>query len=80
MIDQIKEKRFLDVEAVADYLSLSPYTIRTWVKTGRIPFVKLGRSVRFDLRELDIWLKRKKVPCIGTGFISSFFSCFSRIY
>ena len=59
---QESKVRMVDVDGVAAYLSLSPHTIRDWVKKGRIPFVKLGRAVRFDLKELESWVESKKVP------------------
>ncbi|MHB8155593.1 MAG: helix-turn-helix domain-containing protein [Candidatus Omnitrophota bacterium] len=54
------EKRYLTTKEVAIYLGLSEHTIRAWVKLGRIPFYKLGRAVRFDLRKLEPWLKRQE--------------------
>lgn len=53
-------QRFLDVKSLAQYLCLSEDTIRAWVKTGQIPFSKLGRAVRFDLLKIEPWLKRKE--------------------
>ena len=54
------DKRFLNTKEIATYLGLSEHTIRAWVKLGRIPFYKLGRAVRFDLRKLEPWLKRQE--------------------
>jgi excisionase family DNA binding protein len=62
------EKRFFNVKEIATYLGLSEDTIRAWVKTGKIPFSKLGRSVRFDLRRIDQWLKKKEYPYIRKTF------------
>jgi len=64
MQQQISQ-RFMDVKAMAQYLSLSQDTIRAWVKTGRIPFSKLGRAVRFDTCSIEEWLKEKECKCIG---------------
>jgi len=54
------DKRFLNTKEIATYLGLSEHTIRAWVKLGKIPFYKLGRAVRFDLRKLEPWLKKKE--------------------
>lgn len=59
------EKRFLNTKELAVYLGLSSDTIRAWVKTGRIPYSKLGRSVRFDLRRIEPWLRKKRVKDFG---------------
>ena len=55
------DKRFLNTKEIAVYLGLSECTIRAWVKHGRIPYSKLGRAVRFDIKEIHKWLKNKQV-------------------
>lgn len=44
--------RLLDAGEVAAYLKVSEWTVRDWVRQGRIPHVKLGRALRF--RESDL--------------------------
>jgi excisionase family DNA binding protein len=61
MVHTAVQKRLLNVRDVALYLSQSEHTIRAWIRKGRIPYSKLERSVRFDLHEIDKWLKRKQV-------------------
>lgn len=58
-IKETVSKRFLNVQGISEYLCLSEYTIRGWVRNQRIPFSKLGRSVRFDLRAIEEWLSKK---------------------
>ena len=53
--------RLLDTEEIAKYLHLSPRTISSWVWRRKIPYLKLGRSVRFDLGQIQEWLKAKMV-------------------
>jgi excisionase family DNA binding protein len=36
--------------------------VRRLVAERRIPFLKVGRSVRFDPADVDAWLERAKVP------------------
>ena len=55
------DKRFIGVEELANYLDLSPKTIRSWVLLRRVPYVKLGRLVKFDLRKIEDWLKDKRI-------------------
>ena len=55
------ERRLVDVEEVAYMLGMSKNTIYCWVSQGRIPFVKCGRSTRFDLQEIDKWIKENSV-------------------
>lgn len=46
----------------AQYLKLSPATLATWACTHRhdIPYIKLGRSVRYRKADLDQFLERNK--------------------
>ncbi len=44
----IKElPKLLTYKEAAEILGLSDQTLRQWVCEGRIPFIKLGRAVRF---------------------------------
>jgi len=46
--------RALTVEQVAEYLQLSPYTVREWIRQGKLPGRKIGRVYRVvdtELRE-----------------------------
>jgi excisionase family DNA binding protein len=49
--------KYLTVKMTCDYLNISRSTLSEWMKNGRIPFSKIGRSPRFDREELDIWIK-----------------------
>ncbi len=42
----------IDIERLARYLSISKGTLYNWVYLRRIPFIKVGRCVRFDLQEV----------------------------
>jgi excisionase family DNA binding protein len=55
------DRRFLTSREVAEYLGLSEPTIRAWVRMGKIPCYRLGRAVRFDLRQIETWVKKKAV-------------------
>jgi excisionase family DNA binding protein len=47
---------FLDVGQVAEMLGLSVATIRKWVLIRYIPYLKLGRAVRFSAPEIREWV------------------------
>ena len=53
--------RLLSIQEVSEYLGLSIHTIYTMVSQRRIPYVKVGRLVKFDLTLLDAWLKKRTV-------------------
>lgn len=43
----------------AEHLKISQRTLFGWMKKGMIPYVKIGRGVRFRLSEVDEALKRR---------------------
>jgi excisionase family DNA binding protein len=51
--------KLLTKEEIAGYLHLSPRTIESWVWREKIPYIKIGRCVRFDLGQIQEWLKAK---------------------
>ncbi len=51
----------LNIHQLATELQLSESGIYQWVSQRKIPFVKIGRSVRFDSEEIKRWLENKKV-------------------
>ena len=51
--------RLMTAEEVAEYLHVHLQTVYLWAKMGRLPFLKLGRSVRFDKLALDQLIRRK---------------------
>ena len=57
------QTRLLNVDGLANYLSIPKGTIYTWVSMRKIPakaLVRLGRSLKFDVKEIDAWLERNR--------------------
>ena len=53
------EKRLLNVEELAEYMGTTPKTIYSLKCKGEIPnncIVKRGKSLRFDILEVDKWI------------------------
>ncbi len=46
----------LSVDAAAQYLGVSPGTLRNWVSMRRIEYVKVGRLTRFSSAALDRYI------------------------
>ncbi len=59
-------KRLVDIRVVADYLGISPDTGYTMVSQRRIPYVKVGRLLRFDLKAIDEWITQHSVMPMPT--------------
>ena len=53
------EKRFIDMKDLAVYLGVSRYTIRAWVYRDKIPCKRIGRAIRFDLRQIEKILSKE---------------------
>ena len=58
--DPIK-RRLIDIHAAAALLDLSVDTLYTMTSQRRIPYVKVGRLVKFDLRLLDEWITKNTI-------------------
>ncbi len=46
-------KRYANIKEVSEYTSLPVKTLYEWASIGRIPSIKLGRRVLFDLHDID---------------------------
>ncbi len=59
-------KRYLTVDEVAAYLSVSKASIYRLVDARAIPFTKPGGidSLRFDIKAIDKWMERQSVPAV----------------
>ena len=53
--------RLLNIKEVADYTGLSSDTLYTMVSQRRIPYVKLGRLLKFDPQAIDAWITKNSV-------------------
>ena len=53
-------RRLVESLEAAAILSISPRTLWTLTNEGDLPCVRIGRSVRYDLRDLDAWIERHK--------------------
>jgi excisionase family DNA binding protein len=52
--------RLLTVKEAAKMLSLSERTIQRYLKSGELTYVRLGRSVRIELKDLEEFVEKKK--------------------
>jgi excisionase family DNA binding protein len=52
-------KEFLTLEELSQLLKISRTTIDRWRKEG-MPFIKMGRGVRFDQGAVMKWIKDNK--------------------
>lgn len=51
------EIKWLTLVEVCDYLKVSRETILNWINKKNMPAHKVGRLWRFDVTEVDQWIK-----------------------
>ncbi len=56
----------LDVGALAERLGVTPRFVRRLVHERRVPFLKIGKFVRFDPREIEGWIDGARQPPIDS--------------
>ncbi|HXG02444.1 MAG TPA: excisionase family DNA-binding protein [Candidatus Binatia bacterium] len=66
MIDE-RIPQTLTVDAVAARLGVSSWTVRTWLRQGRVPFVKLGRRVLVKADDVETLLVQNYKPATRPG-------------
>ena len=52
--------QLFDVNAAARQLAVSPWTIRAYIRQGKLHPVRIGRLVRLDEEELSRFVARSK--------------------
>ena len=53
-------QRYVSLHQAAIYLGMSQKTLYKWAENKAMPGYKLGRVWRFDLSELDTFVRRQK--------------------
>ncbi len=53
----------------AKFLALKPQTLAAWAVDGRynLRFVKVGRSARYRISDLEEWLRSREVGAAAAG-------------
>ena len=57
-------RRYIGIRELSKYLALPVGSLYVWVCHKKIPYLKVGRLLRFDLEEIDRWLKNKRVKTL----------------
>jgi excisionase family DNA binding protein len=61
-----KPESLWKISDLADYLNVSELTIRDWILKRHIPFLKVGRHIRFEPWMIEHWLGERRVPMAPT--------------
>jgi excisionase family DNA binding protein len=60
-MDNNIKRQFLSPQELSAYIGLSLNTIYSWVSQKRIPYIKVSRLVKFNISEIDNWMKAMRV-------------------
>ena len=57
----VQSQHLLTIQQAAHYTGLSVNTLYKWVSQRKIPHIKIGRLVKFDLHSLEEWIQQQTV-------------------
>ncbi len=57
----MKTDQFFTVKTLADKLAVTPITIYRMVDQGKLPAVRIGKSIRFKPADIDAFLETVRV-------------------
>ncbi len=58
--------KLLTMDELAERLGVTHRHVRRMVAERRVPFVRVGRFIRFDPAKIATWLDSSRVPVPGT--------------
>jgi len=64
MDKQLVVRKYLNVKQLAEMLNVSPDTVYYWAENRRIPHLKFGRLVRFEINQVNVWLQEREIKVI----------------
>ncbi len=59
---EVIPERYVDIKKASKYTSLPVKTLYEWAAIGKIPSIKIGRRVLFDLSDIDKVMTSLKRP------------------
>lgn len=58
---------YITVKELGRYLSVKPKTIYSWVESGKIPAYKLNGALRFNIKEINEFIRKNRVQPINAN-------------
>lgn len=55
------EKRLLTIDELTEYIAVPKGTIYNWISLRKLPYVKIGRRVKFDKQDIDKIIDKRKI-------------------
>ena len=59
--NEMNIEKWVNLEDIADHLSVSKDTVRTWIKDGKIPVYRAGKRYKFKISEVDEWVRNGRI-------------------
>lgn len=56
--------KLLNVSELSQHLGVKVKTVYCWIHARQIPYIKVGRLVKFDPLDISQWVESKKVRLI----------------
>ena len=53
-------EKLLTAQELSELLHVKLSTIRKWTHYGYVPYLKLGGAVRFKIKKIEEWLKKRE--------------------
>jgi len=60
-INNMMPEKWVNLEDIAEHLSVSHDTIRAWIRKGTIPYSRAGKQYKFKISEVDEWVREGKI-------------------
>ena len=60
IMQPLTERRLITIQEAAQFLAVSVSTLYGWVWQRKIPFVKIGRALRFEMVDLETFIHSHK--------------------
>lgn len=54
----------LNLVQMAERLGVSKHTLYRWVEEKQLPYLRIGRQLRFEPDAIDAWLESRKIPAV----------------
>jgi excisionase family DNA binding protein len=54
------EKRLYSIPEAARYLGRTVWALREMLWAGKLPYVKDGKRILLDIRDVDAWIEKSK--------------------
>ena len=54
-------EKWVNLEDIAEHLSVSKDTIRAWMKEGKLPVYRAGKRYKFKISEVDEWVRQGRI-------------------